>query len=208
VTVLRVLGAPTSEAEGRRRAGPELWLVRHGETAWAREGRHTGRSDVPLSAEGERQARDLGARLGARRFAAALTSPLARARETARLAGFDGAIVVPELAEWDYGALEGRLRAQVLAELPGWTIWRGPVPGGESLAEVEARADRALARAAAAAPQGDAVLFAHGYILRAIAARWLGQPAALGARLALEPGAIAVLGWEYGERCLRAWNVG
>jgi broad specificity phosphatase PhoE len=183
----------------------ELWMVRHGETEWSRIGRHTGRTDLPLTTTGEAQARAVGERLLGKRFGLVLTSPLARARDTCRLAGFgDGAELVPDAMEWDYGAYEGRLRTEIVAERPGWTIWSGGSPGGESIADVAARADRVLARAARA--DGDVLLFAHGHFLRIAALRWLGLDPRLGARLALGPGRLAVLSKDGGEPVLGMWN--
>jgi probable phosphoglycerate mutase len=183
----------------------ELWLIRHGETAWSRSGQHTGRTDVPLTTEGERQAARLGRRLGGRAFALVLTSPLARARETCRLAGY-GAVARsdPDLVEWDYGAYEGRTTAQIQEEAPGWNIWTGGVRGGESAEEVGARADRVLSRCTA--DEGDAALFAHGHVLRILAARWLGLPARSGRDFALDTASLSVLGHEHEHRVLRRWN--
>ena len=152
--------------------GHAVWLVRHGETEWARLGRHTGRTDVPLTETGRAQAIALGVRLAGHPFDLVLTSPLSRAADTAALAGFgDRAIVDPDLREWDYGAFEGRLTTEIRAEYPGWTIWRGPWPDGETIDQVAARADRVVARVRAA--QGDALVVAHGHLLRVLAARWL-----------------------------------
>ncbi len=183
----------------------ELWLIRHGETEWSRSGQHTGRTDVPLTADGERQAARLGRRLGGRAFALVLTSPLARARETCRLAGY-GAVARADadLLEWDYGAYEGRTTAQIREEAPGWTIWTGGVRAGESAEEVGARADRVIARCTGAA--GHAALFAHGHVLRILAARWLGLPARAGRDFALDTASLSVLGHEHEHRVLRSWN--
>jgi probable phosphoglycerate mutase len=183
----------------------QLWLIRHGETAWSRAGRHTGRTDVPLTPRGELQARLLARRIAARPFALVLTSPLSRARETCRLAGhLDGAAVDPDLQEWDYGRMEGRTTAEIQRELPGWSVWTGPVPGGETPDEVGARADRVIARAAAA--EGDVALFAHAHVLRVLAARWIGLPATGGRHLALDTASLSVLGHEHGRPVLRSWN--
>jgi len=183
----------------------DLWLVRHGETEWSRSGQHTGRTDIPLTERGERQAARLGRRLAGREFALVLTSPLLRARETARLAGYGGvATPEPELMEWDYGAYEGRTTAQVREEVPGWTIWTGAVRAGESAHDVGARADRVIARCADVG--GDVALFAHGHVLRILAARWLGFPAVVGRMLALDTASLSVLGHAREERVLRLWN--
>ena len=183
----------------------EIWLIRHGETAWSLSGQHTGRTDVPLTPEGVRQAERLGRRVVGKRFALVLTSPRARARETCRLAGLAGAAQVDDdLAEWDYGALEGRTGAEIRAGMPGWTIWAGPVPGGETAAQVGARADRVLARARAAG--GDVALFAHGHLLRVAAARWLGLSPAEGRLFALDTASVSVLGSEQDTPVIRSWN--
>lgn len=184
---------------------PELWLVRHGETAWSLTGQHTGRTDVPLTPQGVLQARTLRRRLATRDFARVLTSPLSRARETCRLAGLgEAAQVDADLAEWDYGTYEGRTIEQIREAVPGWTIWTGAVPGGETLAQVGARADHVIARALAA--PGDVALFAHGHVLRILAARWLGLPPAGGRLFTLDPASLSVLGHEQEQPVVRAWN--
>jgi probable phosphoglycerate mutase len=183
----------------------DLWLLRHGETAWTVLGRHTGRTDLDLTPLGRQQATLLGRRLGARPFALVLTSPLLRAHETCRLAGHgDVALLEPDLQEWDYGAYEGRTTVEIRAERPGWTIWDGGVPGGETIDEVAARADRVIARAAAAG--GDVALFAHGHLLRVLGARWIGLPGAAGGGLALDTTSVSVLGLERERRVIRHWN--
>jgi len=161
-----------------RPADGELWVVRHGETAWSRTGQHTGRTDLPLTAEGRREARAVRRVLADRRFALVLSSPLSRAWETCRIAGYDRvARATDDLREWDYGDVEGRTAAEVRRERPGWTVWAGPVPRGETLSQVAERARRLIARAAAA--RGDVLLFGHGHILRVLVACWLGLRAAL-----------------------------
>jgi len=183
----------------------ELWLIRHGETAWSRSGRHTGRTDIPLTAQGERQAALLGRKLAGREFALVLSSPLRRARETCRLAGYGGvAREEPDLREWDYGAYEGRTTAQLREETPGWTIWAAGVRDGESVDQVGARGDRVIARGAEV--EGDVALFAHGHVLRILAARWLGLPAAGGRYLALDAASLSVLGHEHEQRVIQRWN--
>jgi probable phosphoglycerate mutase len=187
---------------------PDLWLVRHGETEWARLGRHTGRTDVALTDLGRDQARALGGRLAGHRFGLVLTSPLSRASETAALAGFGGvAVPEPDLMEWDYGSLEGRETAEIRAAYPGWTIWRGPWPGGETIADVAARADRVVVRVRAAGG-GDVLVFAHGHLLRVLAARWLGLSPESGGWFALDTGTISVLGWERDSPVVQTWNAG
>ena len=188
---------------GRR----EVVLVRHGETDWSRGGRHTGRTDVPLNDAGRARARALAARLARWDFALVLTSPLARAVETCELAGLgDRAHARGDLAEWDYGDYEGRTTPEIRAGRPGWSLWADGVPGGESAADVGVRADRVVAELEAAA--GDVAVFAHGHLLRVLAARWMGLPPEAGRGLALDPAAISVLGWEHEWRVLRSWNGG
>jgi probable phosphoglycerate mutase len=185
----------------------ELWLLRHGETPWTLLGRHTGRTDLGLTDRGREEAAALGVRLAGRRFAVVLTSPLARARETCRLAGYgEVALVEPDLQEWDYGEYEGRTAAEIRAERPGWDIWEAGVSGGESIEQVAARADRVIGRATAAG--GDVALFAHGHLLRILAARWLGLPGAVGGGLALDTSSVSVLGTERERRVIRRWNEG
>jgi probable phosphoglycerate mutase len=184
----------------------EIWLVRHGETAWSRIGKHTGRNDIPLTEEGERQARAVGAYLGGRRFGQVLVSPLSRARRTCELAGYGSvARVAPDLAEWDYGAYEQRLTADVRKEIPGWTIWTHGVPRGETLDDVAARARRVLA--SVEAEEGDALLFAHGHLLRVLTACWIGLPPVNGGLFALDAGSVSVLGIETERRVVRRWNL-
>lgn len=185
---------------------PRIWLARHGETDWSRDGRHTGVTEVPLTDLGRIQAEALGSRLAAQRFALVLTSPRSRAAETARLAGFGNAVIDPDLTEWDYGALEGRRTADLEEEFPGWSIWTGPWPRGESVDEVSARANRILARCLAPDVDGDALLFGHGHMLRVLAARWLGLAAASGAFFKLSTATVSVLGWEHAHRVIETWN--
>jgi probable phosphoglycerate mutase len=183
----------------------ELWLIRHGETEWARLGRHTGRTDVPLTETGRDQARALGRRLVGHRFDLVLTSPLSRASETAALAGFGaGAVVDPDLREWDYGIYEGRLTSEIRADVPGWSIWTGPWPEGETAAQVGARADRVLERARAI--DGDVLVFAHGHLLRVLAARWLGLPPTSGSLFSLSTATLSILGWERENAVIETWN--
>lgn len=184
----------------------EVVLVRHGETEWSRTGRHTGRTDVPLTERGREQARAVGAALQTRSFALVLTSPLERAAETCRLAGYgDVAERRDELMEWDYGAYEGRTTLDIREERPGWTLWRDGAPEGEKAADVGARVDRVIDELRALA--GDALLFAHGHVLRVAAARWLGLRPAAGALLALDTATISILGYERETAVIRSWNV-
>ena len=183
----------------------EVVLVRHGATEWSRSGQHTGTTDLPLLPEGEDAARAVAPVLAERDFALVLVSPLQRARRTCELAGLGGAAVVePDLLEWDYGEVEGRTTAEVQAERPGWSIWTGPVPGGETLEQVADRADRVIERARAA--DGDVALFAHGHILRILAARWCEWRPRAGKRLPLDTATISILGWEHDYPTLRRWN--
>ena len=185
----------------------QVWLVRHGETEWARLGRHTGRTDIPLTDAGRDQADALGQRLARHRFSLVLTSPLSRAADTARLAGFgDVAEAEPDLMEWDYGALEGRMTADIRAEYPDWSIWTGPWPGGETIDQVAARVDRVLARCLAPDVEGDTLLFSHGHLLRVLGARWLGLPGASGGLFALSTATVSILGWDRERPVIEAWN--
>jgi broad specificity phosphatase PhoE len=184
---------------------PELWLVRHAQTEWSEAGRHTGRTDVPLTDAGRASAAQLPQRLGDRAFALVLTSPLSRARDTCALAGYgDRAQLRDDLMEWDYGEYEGRTTPEIRTGRPGWLLWRDGCPGGEQAADVGARVDRVIAEALQAG--GDVALFAHGHVLRVLGARWLEQPPDFGARLALGTGAVGVLGSERGVRGLRVWG--
>jgi broad specificity phosphatase PhoE len=182
----------------------QLWLVRHGATDWAESGRHTGRTDVPLNETGREQAVTLGDRLRGRRFGLVLTSPLSRASDTARLAGFLDAEVDDDLSEWDYGDVEGMRTDEIRERLPGWTIWRGPWSGGEAIEDVAARADRVLARARSV--DDDVLLFSHGHLLRVLAARWLRLEPAAGGMLALSTATISLLGWERETPVIERWN--
>jgi broad specificity phosphatase PhoE len=185
---------------------PEIVLARHGETEWSRSGKHTGRTDVPLTEQGRQQSAALGMALRDRRFSLVLTSPLSRAVETCRLAGFgDVAEERDDLMEWDYGAYEGRTTAEIREERPGWTLWNDGVPDGETAAEVGARADHMIEELRPAA--GDCVVFAHGHLLRVLAARWIGLEARDGRLFALDTATISVLGYERETATLRSWNL-
>ncbi len=182
----------------------DIWLVRHGATVWSDEWRHTGRTDLPLTAHGQRQAASLYRPLDRQRFARVMTSPRLRARDTARLAGFADAVVDANLDEWDYGEYEGLTSAQIQEGDPGWTIFTGKVPGGETAAEVAARAQRVLDRIASV--DGAALLFAHGHFLRVLTATALGFGPDGGARFSLDPATISVLGSERETRTVLRWN--
>jgi broad specificity phosphatase PhoE len=182
----------------------EVWLVRHGETEWAREGRHTGRTDVPLTDAGRDQARALGRCLAGHRFELVISSPMARAADTARLAGFPDPKTDPDLREWDYGVFEGRRTAEIREEHPGWSIWEGPWPNGETIEHIAGRADRLVGRLRAV--DGDVLVFAHGHVLRVLAARWLGMPPEAGRYFALGTATISRLGWEREQPVIETWN--
>jgi probable phosphoglycerate mutase len=181
----------------------DLWLVRHGETDWSLSGQHTSRTDLPLRPEGERRARQVGEKLHGKKFALALSSPMKRALETARLAG-----IAPEidqnLREWDYGDYEGMTTAEIQKVDPGWTIWTKTPNGGETAAQVAARADHVIARVTQAA--GNVIVFGHGHMLRVLAARWLGLEPQAGRYFALSTGSINVLGEEREIRVVKLWN--
>ena len=184
-----------------------VWLVRHGATQWSRSGRHTGRTDVPLLPEGEAQARAVGRWLAqlVPDPALVLTSPLSRAADTCRLAGYETrAEPCDDLVEWDYGEYEGRTTDDIRIQRPSWTLWADGVPGGETASDVGRRADRGVERALAAG--GDVLVFSHGHFLRVLGARWVGLPPAGGRVLALGAGAVSVLGWERETAVLSRWN--
>jgi broad specificity phosphatase PhoE len=188
----------------------ELWVVRHGETEWSASGKHTSRTDVPLTAQGRLRAERLRDYLKGTKFDAVLVSPMQRARETCEIVGLGGQAVVDEgLKEWDYGIYEGRTTAEIREKEPGWSVWTSEIKGGEAVEHVGERADGVIARALAA--KGDAgrvILFAHAHILRILAARWVGLPAVDGAMLALGTGSVSVLGWERETRVIERWNRG
>ncbi|WP_250298589.1 MULTISPECIES: histidine phosphatase family protein [unclassified Streptomyces] len=189
---------------------PRMLLARHGQTAWSLSGKHTGRTDIPLLDEGRQGAKLLGERLhrppwDAVPGAEVLTSPLVRASETCALAGFaDRAEEWDALLEWNYGAYEGLTPAEIQTIRPGWFIWRDGVPEGESVADVTARADSVIERIRSA--DRDVLVFAHGHILRALAARWLGYDLTFGARVRLAPTSLSVLGWAYDAPAVERWN--
>jgi broad specificity phosphatase PhoE len=186
---------------------PVVYLARHGETAWSLSGQHTGRTDLPLTERGEQQARALGPRLRGASPVEVLTSPSQRARRTADLAGFGGlAKIDPDLAEWDYGQYEGRRTADILAERPGWFLFRDGAPGGERPDQAGARADRVIQRIRAIG--GNVLVFSSAHILRVLAARWLGLEAAGGRYFVLGTSSLSILGYEHNlaEPVIRLWN--
>lgn len=188
-------------------AFPEIHLVRHGETEWSLSGRHTGRSDIPLTANGEEAARKLAARLEGLSVSAVWSSPSQRARNTCRLAGYDtDAVIKPDLAEWDYGAYEGVTTKEILAERPGWQLFRDGCPNGETVADVGARADRIIAELRQA--NTPILIFSSSHFLRVLAARWIGLPAQDGSRFILDTTSISILGYEHDltEPVIRRWN--
>jgi len=186
---------------------PCVYLTRHGETEWAAAGRHTGRTDIPLTDRGEQDARRLGARLAGLAFVRVWTSPAVRARRTCELAGYGStAQPDPDLWEWDYGEYEGLRSAEIQAKSPGWQLFRDGCPGGESPADVAARADRVIARIRAVA--GNVLLFSSGHILRVLTARWLGMEPMAGGLFLLGTAAISILGYDHdqSEPAVRLWN--
>jgi len=187
---------------------PELWLLRHGATDWARSGRHTGRTDRPLLPEGEQEARRLAPALAGVAFDAVLTSPLQRARRTCELAGLgEHARICDDLREWDYGDYEGVTTAEIRRSVPGWTVFSHPCPGGETIDQIQSRCERLIARSLELCRErGRVALFAHGHILRSLAGTWLGLGPAGGALLSLSTGTVSVLGREREQAVLLRWN--
>jgi probable phosphoglycerate mutase len=183
----------------------KIVAVRHGETEWSAALKHTGYTDVPLTPTGRRRAEELAPELTGN-YAIVLSSPLRRARETAALAGYPGPVIDPDLHEWDYGDYEGLTTDEIRAQRPDWNLWCDGCPGGETPDQVAARADRVLARIRAAG--GDALVFAHGHILRVFTARWLTMPPSAGARFVLATGSVAVLGHERETEVIERWNAG
>jgi broad specificity phosphatase PhoE len=184
---------------------PDVWLARHGATDWSAAGKHTGRTDIPLNDNGRRAARTLATVLRAERFDLVLVSPMQRAQETCRLAGFgEQAQVDANLREWDYGDYEGITTDEIRQQRPGWTVFADGCPGGETLAEVGARADLVIERVLA--NDGRALLFGHGHGLRILAARWIDLSPAGGERLSLGTASVSVLGWEHESGAITRWN--
>jgi broad specificity phosphatase PhoE len=188
----------------------ELWLIRHGETEWSVSGAHTSRTDIALTEHGRKRAEELREFLNGRKFAAVLTSPMQRARETCAIAGYgDLAVVEDGLKEWDYGVYEGKTTKEIRVDHPGWSVWKDEIVDGEAVEHVGERADAVIAKAlAAAGADGSVALFAHAHILRILAARWIGLPATGGSLLALGTGSVSVLGFERETRVIQSWNRG
>ena len=191
-------GAPASTKS-------RMWLVRHGETEWSATGRHTGQTDLPLNEAGKRRAKELGSLLNCGRFELVLSSPLLRARETCRLAGYEERVQLDvNLQEWNYGEYEGRTTSEIQHRFKEWSIWRDGVLGGETIEEVAARAQRVIDRALCS--RGDVLVFAHGHILRILSCTWLGLPPQAGRYLALDPASVSTLGYEHETRAISQWN--
>ncbi|MEU4561232.1 histidine phosphatase family protein [Actinoplanes sp. NPDC023936] len=185
----------------------EIVLVRHGQTEWSANGRHTSYTDLELTPEGERQARAVAARLAGRSFAAVLASPRKRALRTAELAGLTVTEVTEDLAEWNYGEYEGVTTKQIRETRPDWSLWTDGCPGGESPEQVGARLDRVLAKARELAERGDVALVAHGHCLRVTGARWVGLPPSAGGLLKLDTGTLSTLGFEHAvDPVIASWN--
>jgi len=183
----------------------QLWLVRHGETAWSKSGQHTSTTDLPLTADGEAAAMTIAPALAGIEFVQVLTSPRQRARRTAELVGCGDAEVDEDLTEWAYGDFEGLTTVQIREQAPGWSIWTHPSPGGETATQVTERLDRVVARAREA--DGKTLVFGHGHSLRALAARWLGLNVAEGRLFVLDTSTVSVLGVDRGTSVVRSWNL-
>jgi probable phosphoglycerate mutase len=190
--------------EDARTTPSEVWLVRHGETEWSRDHRHTSTTDLPLTDHGVEVARELAGRLAGVDFDLVLTSPRLRARRTAELAGFADATVEDDLVEWDYGDYEGVTTAQIRESVPGWTVWTHPTPGGETPEQVTERLDRVVSRVREV--PGRTLLFGHGHALRALTARWIEQPVGEGRFFRLDTATLSVLGYERDTPVLLRWN--
>jgi probable phosphoglycerate mutase len=183
----------------------QLWLIRHGETEWSLSGAHTSTTDIPLTERGKERAAKIRNYLAQRKFSLVLASPLQRARETCRIAGYaDVAQIEENLREWDYGIFEGRTTADIRKDQPDWSIWDSPVPEGEPVEHVAARAQKVIDRAQQAG--GDVALFAHAHILRILAATWLGLEPRGGRLFALGTGSVSTLGYERETRVISTWN--
>jgi broad specificity phosphatase PhoE len=181
----------------------DVVLVRHGQTEWSEERKHTGRTDVPLTNLGRDHAKALGKMLREMNFAAVLSSPLSRAWETMELAGFEGT-PDDDLLEWDYGIYEGTRTVDTRKQIPGWSVWTHPIEGGESLTRVGERVDRVIDRVLTM--DGPVALFAHAHVLRILAARWIELPPLAGRLFTFDTASVSILGWEREQRVVRVWN--
>jgi broad specificity phosphatase PhoE len=200
--VLRLLTDPSNSNDQPK---PQLWLIRHGETEWSLSGAHTGRTDLPLTERGQQRAEAMGRLLNGRSFTLVLTSPLQRARETCRLAGYAGQAVIDDnLREWDYGDYEGRSTTDIQKDRPDWNLWEDGVVNGESIVQVAERAQRVIRRALDV--EGDCALFAHGHILRILTTGWLQLPPREARLFALDTATLSILGWERDTPVIRQWN--
>ena len=186
----------------------EIWLIRHGETEWSLSGAHTSRTDIPLTDHGRLRAEELKAFLNGKKFAAVFSSPMQRARETCRIAGYGDVATIDEgLREWNYGIFEGKTTKEIRVDYPNWSVWKDEIVDGEPVEHVGERADGVIARALAAAGEhGTVALFAHAHILRILAARWIGLPATGGSLFALGTGSLSELGFERETRVIKRWN--
>lgn len=180
-----------------------LWLIRHGETAWSLSGQHTSSTNLALTAEGERRAAAVGKLLAGKKFAAVWCSPMRRALDTCRIAGFeDGAVIRDDLKEWQYGSYEGLTTAEIQKSAPDWSIWTSAPPNGETIDQVADRARRVIA----SAPDGDVAIFGHGHMSRVLAACWLNASPDMGKCFALSTGSLSILGYERATRVIQTWN--
>ena len=186
-------------------ARPEVWLCRHGQTEWSRDGRHTSHTDLPLTGAGEDEAKRLARALAGVAFDLVLTSPLRRASDTAVLVGFPEAVRDPALTEWDYGDYEGLTTPEIREQVDGWTVFTHPTPGGETPDQVARRADRVIDRVLTEATEL-ALVFSHAHFLRVLAARWIEEAPAFGERLLLGTATLSVLGWQREVRAIDRWN--
>jgi broad specificity phosphatase PhoE len=206
-----VEAGPAGSASTRLTSAPAIILIRHGETEWSKAGLHTGRTDVALTADGEDQARAAGGLvrtlLGSSEPSLIVSSPRRRALQTAELAGYSPTLVTEAAAEWDYGDLEGIRTADIQQTYPDWSIWTGPVPGGEDAHAVTKRIDGLLDDVRPAAAEGPVLVFSHGHASRCIAARWLDEPVSAGRHYWLNTGAVSSLGYEHGRPVLLRWNL-
>jgi len=185
---------------------PEIWLIRHGETEWSKSGQHTGRTDIPLTDHGREQARALRPVLAAQKFDLVLHSPMSRARDTCEEAGLIAhAEEESRLSEWNYGIYEGRKTVDIQADEPGWSVWTSPIAQGESLQDIQARAESLIERLLD--ENGRIALFSHAHFLRVLGACWMADSAALGAHLLLDTASVSVLGFDRESRALKQWNV-